>query len=323
MEELLKIENLHVEYRTGDTVAKAVNGLDLTIGKGEAIGLVGESGAGKTTMALSIMNLLPERISFITGGEIKFHGKSLLCAKPAELSSIRGSKISMVFQNPLTSLNPLFTVGHQVTMVLRRHKNFTRQQAEAEAKRLFHLVGIADYRLSDYPHQFSGGMRQRVGIAAALACSPELMIADEPTTALDVTIQAQILELMKSLQKEYSTSLLMITHNLGIIAELCQKVAIMYGGRIVEYGTVQEVFENPMHWYTIGLMNAVPKLEGPRERLASIPGNVANAQQLPAGCVFHPRCGYCRRACVGQAPPLVKICEDHYVACWERRKSDE
>ena len=317
MEELLKITDLYVQYRSGGATANAVNGLNLIINKGEAIGLVGESGAGKTTTALSILNLLPERVGFITKGDIKLNGESLVKMKDKKLQGIRGKKIAMVFQNPLSSLNPVFTVGHQIEMVLLKHKQMNKKQANEEASKLIELVGIPSYRLKDYPHQFSGGMRQRVGIAAALACSPELLICDEPTTALDVTIQAQILELMKNLQKEYSTSLLMITHNLGVISELCQKVAIMYGGEIVEYGTVREVFKNPLHWYTVGLLNAIPKLEGPRERLTSIPGNVVNAQMLPKGCKFNPRCSYCRNKCKEIQPPMVKINDNHYAACWE------
>jgi len=317
MEELLKIENLSVEYRVADTVSKALNHLNLTIHKGEALGLVGESGAGKTTTALTTLNLLPAQVGFVTGGRILFDGKDLLQMKEKEMEDIRGGKIAMVFQNPLTSLNPVFTVGHQIAMVIEKHKKVSKKEAAIEAGRLLEMVGIASYRQEDYPHQFSGGMRQRVGIAAALACSPELLIADEPTTALDVTIQAQILELMKKLQRELDTSLLMITHNLGIISELCQRVAVMYAGEIVEYGTVKEVFTNPKHWYTYGLLNAIPKLTGERSRLESIPGNVVNAQRLPDGCKFHPRCTHCSEQCREKQPALVKINEDHYAACWE------
>ena len=318
MEEILKISKLSVEYRSGDTVAKAVNGLNMTLYKGQAMGLVGASGAGKTTTALSVMGLLPDKIGYVTGGDIEYKGQSLLKMKEKELNTIRGGKISMVFANPLSSLNPVFTVGHQITMVLRQHGHMTEKEAHAQAAKFLQMVGIPEYRMDDYPHQFSGGMRQRVGIAAALVCSPEILIADEPTTALDVTIQAQILELMKDLQKTMDSSLLMITHNLGIIAELCQTVAIMYGGEIVEYGSVREVFENPMHWYTIGLLNAVPKLTGKRERLASIPGNVANAQMLPEGCKFHPRCGHCTKVCQTKQPEMICVNENHYVQCWER-----
>ena len=321
-QELLKIEDLSVEYRVGVTVAKAVNHLNLTINKGEALGLVGESGAGKTTTALSVLKLLPDNVSFVTGGKITFDGKSILDATEAEMCDIRGAKISMVFQNPLTSLNTVFPVGHQIALGLRRHQHMSKKEADAEAAKLLRMVGIADYRLNDYPHQFSGGMRQRVGIAAALACNPELLICDEPTTALDVTIQAQILELMKQLQTTMQASLLMITHNLGIIAELCEKVAVMYGGNIVEYGTVKEVFSDPRHWYTVGLLNAIPRLTGPRERLHSIPGNVANAQNLPGGCCFHPRCDHCTTQCETNCPGLMKVNENHYVACWNRKEGN-
>ena len=314
---LLQIRDLSVEYRASGAVSKAVNGLNLTIHKGEAVGIVGEAGAGKTTTALSIMRLLPERVGKITNGEILFHGESLGNKTEKEMNQIRGQNISMVFANPLTSLNPVFPVGHQIAMSLRAHGKISEKEAEEKAADLLETVGIARYRINDYPHQFSGGMRQRVGIAAALACSPELLIADEPTTALDVTIQAQILELMKDLQTKYNTSLIMITHNLGIIAELCQKVAVMYGGEIVEYGTVKEVFSNPKHWYTYGLIHAIPNLTGPRNRLESIPGLVANAQRLPEGCKFHPRCQHCTGKCEQELPPMREINADHMVRCWD------
>ncbi len=312
---LLQIRNLSVEYRAAGAVSKAVNNLSLTVGKGEAIGIVGESGAGKTTTALSIMQLLPDRVSYITGGDILFHGEDLSHKSDKQMEAIRGSKISMVFANPLTSLNPVFPVGHQIAMALVEHDSISRKDAEKKAGDLLETVGIARYRLNDYPHQFSGGMRQRVGIAAALACNPELLIADEPTTALDVTIQAQILDLMKQLRTQYSTSLIMITHNLGIIAELCENVAVMYGGEIVEYGAVREVFLNPKHRYTYGLIHAIPKLSGPRDRLESIPGLVANAQNLPSGCKFHPRCAYCTEQCKTQIPVMKTVGENHRVGC--------
>lgn len=314
---LLQIRDLSVEYRASGAVSKAVNGLNLTIQKGEALGIVGESGAGKTTTALSILQLLPDRVGKVTGGEILFHGENMAQKSEKELNEIRGKNISMVFANPLTSLNPVFPVGHQIAMSLRAHEKISEKEANERAAQLLETVGIARYRLNDYPHQFSGGMRQRVGIAAALASSPELLIADEPTTALDVTIQAQILELMKDLQTKYDTSLIMITHNLGIIAELCQKVAVMYGGEIVEYGTVREVFTNPKHWYTYGLIHAIPKLTGPREKLESIPGLVANAQNLPSGCKFHPRCAHCTEQCKTELPPMRTINADHMVRCWD------
>ncbi len=315
MEKLLEISDLNVEYRTERAVANALNGLNLALEKGESLGLVGESGAGKTTTALSILNLLPKGTGYITKGSIKFNGKSVLDMSKKELMETRGEKISMIFQNPLTALNPVFTVGEQIAMVLRKHKNMKNEEAIQEAKKLLEIVGIAGYRVNDYPNQFSGGMRQRVGIAAGIACNPELLIADEPTTALDVTIQAQILELMKDLQKKYSTSLLMITHNLGIVSELCEKVAVMYAGRIIEYGTVQEVFRNPAHPYTIGLLGAIPTLGEKRDRLSAIPGIVADARDLPDGCSFNPRCESCQESCKKQSPKMICINQNHFVAC--------
>ncbi len=316
MAPLLEIKELMIEYRTGNGTSHAVNGINLTIEPGEALGLVGETGAGKTTTALAMLNLLPKRVGKVTRGEIYFKGQSVLAMNKQELADIRGNKIAMIFQNPLTSLNPVFKVGEQIAMVLRKHKNLSKSEARVQVENLLKMVGIDKSRYMDYPNQFSGGMRQRVGIAASLACNPELLIADEPTTALDVTIQAQILELMKKLQHEHSTSLLMITHNLGIIAEICKKVAVMYAGTIVEYGTIQEVFATPHHWYTKGLIGALPKLEGPRERLNAIIGNVANSQALPSGCTFHPRCAHCTEKCSAAGPELAKINDDHYVACW-------
>lgn len=318
MEELLKINDLYVKFRTERTTVYAVNGLNLTIRKGESLGLVGESGAGKTTSALATLNLLPK--SATVSGNIEYNGKSVFDMSTQELLDLRGGKIAMIFQNPLTALNPVFTVGEQIAMVLRAHNKMNAKQAMTRAQELLEMVGIAKYRIKDYPNQFSGGMRQRVGIAASLASNPELLIADEPTTALDVTIQAQILELMKHLQKEYNTSLLMITHNLGIISELCQQVAVMYAGRIIEYGSVREVFGNPAHPYTVGLLGALPKLEGPRSRLTAIPGRVADPQNLPSGCRFHPRCEHCTQQCRDEQPQMTQIGINHYVACFCREE---
>ena len=316
MDTLLEIKDLHVVFKTERAVCNALNGVNLTIGVGESLGLVGESGAGKTTTALSILNLL-DRAGKITQGEIIYEGRSILNMKKKELENLRGDRIAMIFQNPLTSLNPVFTVGEQIAMVLRKHCGMKAKEANVEAAKLLEMVGIAGYRINDYPHQFSGGMRQRVGIAAGLACNPALLIADEPTTALDVTIQAQILELMKELQTKYSTSLLMITHNLGIISELCHKVAVMYGGTIIEYGTVREVFSNPKHPYTVGLLGALPNLDKKAERLTAIPGNIANSHNLPSGCYFHPRCEFCTERCKTERPEMVSISSDHWCACWK------
>lgn len=312
---LLRITDYVVEFKTENGTKQAINHLNLTIHKGESLGLVGEAGAGKTTTALGVLRLLPKHSAKIKSGIIEFHGEDMAKFSERRLREIRGDKISMIFQNPLTSLNPVFTVGEQIAMVLRKHKNIGNKQAMEEAGKLMETVGIAKERINDYPHQFSGGMRQRIGIAAALACSPELLIADEPTTALDVTIQAQILELMKKLQKQYDTSLLMITHNLGIISELCRNVAVMYAGAIIEYGSVKEVFTNPMHPYTKGLLGAIPTLDDQKERLVAIPGEVANPYHLPKGCSFNPRCECKNADCAEEIPPMIKINESHYVAC--------
>ena len=267
MAPLLEIKDLKVEFRTERAKVKAINGLNLKINSGESIGLVGETGAGKTTTALAILNLLAD--TAVRSGEVYFHGKSVFSMKEKDLIDMRGKKVSMIFQNPLTALNPVFTVGEQIAMVLGAHERIGRKEAMERAGQLLELVGIPKNRVYDYPNQFSGGMRQRVGIAASLACNPELLIADEPTTALDVTIQAQILELMKNLQMQYKTSLLMITHNLGIISELCQKVAVIYAGRIIEYGTVKDVFSDPAHPYTRGLLGALPSVDEDKERLTA------------------------------------------------------
>lgn len=320
MEKLIEIKDFSVKFETGRAVAYALNGVNLTIGKGEALGLVGESGAGKTTTALGILNLIPQPAGKVTGGDIIYEGKSVFKMSKKELMDMRGDKIAMIFQNPLTSLNPVFTVGEQIAMVLQKHKNLGKKQAIEEAGKLLEVVGIAKYRVNDFPHQFSGGMRQRVGIAASLACNPSLLIADEPTTALDVTIQAQILELIKELLIKYESSLLMITHNLGIIAEICNNVAVMYAGTIVEYGSVEEVFYHPLHPYTVGLFGSIPKLTGPRERLASIPGTVANPENLPSGCPFHDRCGKASDKCSKEMPQLIPLNENHYVACHKARE---
>jgi len=323
MEKLVEIKDFSVKFETGRAVAYALNGVNLTINKGEALGLVGESGAGKTTTALGLLNLIPQPAGKVTGGDILYEGKSVFKMSQKELMDMRGDKIAMIFQNPLTSLNPVFTVGEQIGMVLRKHKNLSKKEAVEEAGKLLEVVGIASFRVNDFPHQFSGGMRQRVGIAAALACNPSLLIADEPTTALDVTIQAQILELIKDLLVKYDSSLLMITHNLGIIAEICQSVAVMYAGTIIEYGSVEEVFPNPLHQYTIGLFGSIPKLTGPRERLASIPGAVANPENLPNGCPFHDRCTKCTDICRNELPKMGKVSENHYVACHIIGKEEE
>lgn len=321
---LLNIHDYTVEFHTETGVKKAINHLNLTIHKGESLGLVGEAGAGKTTTALSVLRLLPRHSAKILGGVIEYHGKNMADYTARQMQDIRGEKISMIFQNPLTSLNPVFPVGEQIAMVMRKHRGMKNREALEEAGKLMEMVGIAKERIRDYPHQFSGGMRQRIGIAAALACNPELLIADEPTTALDVTIQAQIMELMKKLQLQYDTSLLMITHNLGIISELCKNVAVMYAGTIIEYGSVKEVFTHPEHPYTKGLLGAIPSLDSHKERLTAIPGEVANPYHLPDGCSFHPRCECAVSACSTQVPAMIRLNDDHYVGCFgcRREKSE-
>ncbi|MDR0469561.1 MAG: ABC transporter ATP-binding protein [Peptococcaceae bacterium] len=319
---LLRIDDLRVEFRTERAVVQALNGVDLVIHRGESLGLVGETGAGKTTTALSILNLLATDIAFRKGGFIEFDGRDVYKMSVAELKAMRGGKVSMIFQNPLTALNPVFTVGEQIALVLRLHQGTKNKEAMERAGELLEMVGIPSYRVKDYPFQFSGGMRQRVGIAAGLACNPQLLIADEPTTALDVTIQAQLLELLQELQTKFTTSLLMITHNLGIIAELCQQVAVMYAGRIIEYGSVESVFNSPQHPYTKGLIAALPALEGPREDLAAIPGTIADPRKLPMGCAFHPRCEHCNENCKDIQPAMTKVGEGHFVACFMRESGD-
>lgn len=313
---LLEIRDLSVEYRTDYGIAKAVNRLNLTLEQGEAFGLVGESGSGKTTTALSILRLLPKGIGFQTSGDIYLRGERLGGLYERKMQELRGNEVSMIFQNPLTSLNPVFTIGEQIAMVILRHEKCTKKDAYKRVGDMLELVGISRDRLQEYPHQFSGGMRQRVGIAAGLACNPALLIADEPTTALDVTIQLQVIELIKRLQREYKTSLLMITHNLGIISELCSKVAVMYAGTIIEQGPVSSVFLNPKHPYTIGLIGSMPKLVGARDRLVAIPGSTASANDLPSSCAFHTRCAHCTDQCKTCTPEPVELGSDHCVACF-------
>ena len=315
MGKLLEISNLHVEYRADKRVAHALNGTSFSIGEGEAMGLVGESGAGKTTTALSILQLLPKRLAKLTQGSIRFDGVDMLSANNRELEALRGESVAMIFQNPLTSLNPVFTVEEQIAMVLRAHTNKSKAVISREVGDLLELVGIGRERMKEYPNQFSGGMRQRVGIATALACNPKLVIADEPTTALDVTIQAQILELIKKLQSTHNSSLLMITHNLGIVGELCNRVAVMYAGQIIEIGSVDAVFRRPTHPYTKGLFASLPRLTGVRKPLAVIPGNPVDARQIPGGCPFHPRCSEKMPECEREAPAQIPFGEDHQVAC--------
>jgi len=316
VEDLLKIKDLFVEYRTMDGVSKAVNGVNLTIHRGESMGLVGETGAGKTTLALSVLGLLPKRAGHVVNGTIEYNDLDLLRKENwAALQKIRGEKIAMIFQNPLTSLNPVFTIGEQIAMVYIQHQNLSKKAAFQKAGEMLEIVGIPAYRIQDYPHQFSGGMRQRVGIAAALVCNPDLLIADEPTTALDVTIQAQVLELMRNLQDRYKMSLMMITHNLGIVAGMCETVAVMYSGKIIEYGTIENVFRNPAHPYTRGLINSLPDIKAKQGRLKPIEGMMPSPMHLPLGCEFAPRCPWSTEICLKQKPVMDNLGEKHQAAC--------
>jgi len=317
---LLTIRNLHTYFFTDEGVAKAVDGVDLELKEGGTLGVVGESGCGKSVTALSVMRLIPDPPGKITQGEILFGGTNLLALSEAEMRKIRGRSISMIFQEPMTSLNPVFQIGDQISEVLRLHEGMSRKEAWDRSVEMLKMVGIPspERRVQEYPHQLSGGMRQRAMIAMALACSPKLMIADEPTTALDVTIQAQILELMNRLQKDKGMSVILITHNLGVIAETAQKVAVMYAGRIVEYTEVKPIFGNPMHPYTQGLLKSIPRLDeahARKARLEAIPGLVPSLLELPPGCKFSNRCKYVFEKCV-EEPQLIEAEPGHMVRCW-------
>jgi oligopeptide/dipeptide ABC transporter ATP-binding protein len=317
-EPLLRVENLHTAFQTPEGLVPAVNGVSFSLGAGETLGLVGESGCGKTVTALSILRLLPEQVSR-QSGRIFFAGQDLMTLSPAGLRAIRGNRIAMIFQEPMTALNPVLTIGDQISEVLRLHRGLSKAAAWEEAGRGLARVGIADQaqRLEQYPHQLSGGLRQRALIAMALACEPQLVIADEPTTALDVTIQAQILKLISDLQRQLNMALLLISHNLGVVAQTTDRVAVMYAGLIVEAAPTDRLFAAPRHPYTQGLLASVPKLDfqdTPGE-LQAIPGHVPNLRELPPGCPFQPRCSRAFGRC-GQNPPWIQVGEDHGVLCW-------
>ncbi|SES96002.1 peptide/nickel transport system ATP-binding protein [Natronincola peptidivorans] len=314
-EKLLEIKDLTIHYVTDDGTVRAVENMSLEIGKGETLGLVGETGAGKTTTALGIMQLIPNPPGKIISGEIIYEGENLIGKSPAELRKIRGNNISMIFQDPMTSLNPVMTVGEQIAEVIKLHQKVNATEAVLKAQEMLETVGIPGERHKEYPHQFSGGMRQRVVIAIALACNPNLLIADEPTTALDVTIQAQVLTLMKKLKEEFETSMIMITHDLGIVAEICDKVAIMYAGNVVEYTDVESLFTSPKHPYTIGLFNSIPNIEEDMEALQPIKGLMPDPTDLPSGCPFHPRCPKATAVCSERQPAPIEVAEGHFVSC--------
>ncbi|HXA70071.1 MAG TPA: ABC transporter ATP-binding protein [Stellaceae bacterium] len=317
---LLRVEDLHTHFFTLDGVTRAVDGVDLVVHAGETLGIVGESGCGKSVTALSIMRLLPAKLGRVVSGTIRFDGEDLLALSEADMREIRGNRIAMVFQEPMTSLNPVLTVGDQIAEAVMIHQKKSRSDAMAHAIEMLRLVRIpdAERRVRDYPHQFSGGMRQRVMIGMALCCNPKLLIADEPTTALDVTIQAQILKLMLELKGRFGAAVMLITHDLGVVAETCQRVLVMYAGRKVEEAPVLDLFDRPMHPYTRGLMASIPRRrqqQSPR-RLQEIPGIVPSLREPIAGCPFAPRCSFATDRCRVEAPPLMERASGHRAACW-------
>ena len=313
---ILQVKNLHVHYITDEEEVYAVNGISFDLNEGDSIGLVGETGAGKTTTALAIMQLVPDPPGVITEGEIYFKGKNMILNTDAENQKIRGNGISMIFQDPMTALNPTMTVGDQLIEVLRRHnKSMSKTEAKKQSIEMLEMVGVKAERFNDYPHQFSGGMKQRVVITMALLCNPDLLIADEPTTALDVTIQAQVLDMMKKLREQNGTSMLMITHDLGIVAEVCDCVSVIYAGRVVEHGTLEDVFDHTLHPYTKGLFNSLPNMKDRKARLQPIPGLMPDPSRLPEGCAFADRCRYATDRCFHERPEVLHRTEEHTVAC--------
>jgi oligopeptide transport system ATP-binding protein len=316
---VLDVKDLHTEFSTEDGIVKAVNGISYTVREGEVLGIVGESGCGKSVSVLSVMRLLQQPPASIMADSIKFLNTNLMGLSDSEIRRIRGSQMSMIFQDPMTSLNPVLTIGFQLKEPLMLHLKMTEKQAEDRSVELLNMVGISEARprLNSYPHQFSGGMRQRVMIALALACNPSLLIADEPTTALDVTIQAQILELVKKLRDQLGMALIWITHDLAVVAGLADRVAVMYAGYIVEQASVFDLYQSPKHPYTWSLLRAIPRMDGkPGEALASIEGLPPDLLHLPPGCPFAPRCSFSRETCVTANPALVTVAKDHQAACW-------
>lgn len=314
-ESYLSIRDLVVEYSSGGEIVQAVNGVDLDLNKGETIGLVGETGAGKTTIAKAILRILPTPPAKIKSGKVVLDESNLLELSEQEMQKIRGNKIAMIFQDPMTALNPTMTVGDQINEVVLQHNKISREEAEKRTIEMLEMVGISSLRFHDYPHQFSGGMKQRVVIAMALACNPELLLADEPTTALDVTIQAQVLKMIKALKDKFNTSMVLITHDLGVVAETCDKVAIIYAGEIVESGSKEQIFRNPVHPYTLGLFGSLPKLDDDSKRLKPIKGLPPDPTHLPQGCKFCPRCPESCEAGKECAASMIEIEKGHFVRC--------
>ena len=312
---VLNVDDLCVQFIIDGVVVEAVNGVTFQVKKGKTVGLVGETGAGKTTTAKAIMHLIPDPPGKIQRGSITLNGKDVLSMGKKELEQIRGVDVAMIFQDPMTALNPVYTVGEQIAESIAIHEHLNHREAYEKAKEMLEIVGIPGSRAEDYPHQFSGGMKQRVVIAMALACNPKLLIADEPTTALDVTIQAQVLDLMRNLREKYNMAMIMITHDLGIVAEVCDEVAVMYAGRIIEQGTLEEVFKNTKHPYTEGLFNSLPNINNRQAELKPIPGLMPDPSNLPKGCAFAPRCPYATAACQEKQPSMHKFSESHSVLC--------
>lgn len=310
----LEIENLNVEYHVDKEVVHALNGISFKLAKGKTIGLVGETGAGKTTTGLSILRLIPSPPGVVKG-TIKVQGEDISTLSEKQMESIRGNVVSMIFQDPMTSLNPTKTVEAQIAEVIRLHEKCSKKESIEKARSMLEMVGIPGDRGVEFPHQFSGGMKQRVVIAMALACSPEILIADEPTTALDVTIQAQVLDMIRELKRKYNMSMIMITHDLGIVAEICDTVAIVYAGHIVEYGTLEDIFNYTAHPYTVGLFGSLPNMDDRTQRLKPIPGLMPDPTKLPAGCPFCPRCPHATEKCQTVLPELIHIGGEHVVAC--------
>ena len=317
MEKLLEIKNLKVQYNTDEAVVYALNDFSLDLGKGEILGVVGETGAGKTTMALSIMKLLPEHVAEVTGGSVTYNGEDVFKMSQKQLRNLRGAEVSMIFQDPMTSLNPVMNVGDQIDEVLKIHNpSMPKQERDEKVAEILTLVGIPPERRVQFPHQFSGGMKQRVVIAMALVAKPNLLLADEPTTALDVTIQAQILTLMKNLEEQLGTSMIFITHDLGIVAEFCENVAVVYGGEGIERGTVEQVFARTAnHPYTNNLFECIPDLTGSVNRLTPIPGFVLDSRTVPVGCPFADRCSKCTEVCKKEKPSIHYVEDGHYIKC--------
>ncbi len=321
MAAILEIENLQTQFFTSAGTVRAVDGITYSVNHGETVAIVGESGCGKSVSALSILRLIPDPPGRVVGGHIRFMGLDILALSDAEIRKVRGRRIAMVFQEPMTSLNPVLTIGRQLTETLEHHLGMGREASNARAVELLGMVGISDpqRRLAQYPHHLSGGMRQRVMIAMALSCEPELIIADEPTTALDVTIQAQILELMRDLSKRLGVALIIITHNLGVVARYADRVNVMYAGKIIEQGSALQIYHQPSHPYTLGLLNSVPRLDRPRQaKLDPIEGQPPDLTRLGAGCAFQPRCRFAVTRCAQEIPPLETVSEGHVSACWRR-----